>query len=431
MDRVVPQFLFYSFITGLLIASCGQQTEKEAMSAEEAVIYNETLDEVKSLERQLAGLSSSSIKEMQAFLTDVANLQYKNDTTGMSTTGKEACKELDARITVLKRNAETSVSQQMRYMTIPVEVNDDCLLENTTTYPVYLEREDVLYYSIGLQKPGVVKLYNADARQHIKTYTKSTRVADSLVIANKGIYLIEITPGSTQYASIDVHYRMGGRFHPLKDIKSEEVACEPGDFRAMSNKGITMRTAFDQPRKFTLSSQLKSTFSTSAKSIAIVAVPIPAGTTDVLYNLRISTNEQDRYVDGKFPENMMNSYHKVRFLGLPIYESTREIGLFNQLLANNRPPREEDAYCNLYVFRNQTAAKQFQDGTKLASQLQYDVDYSTLGTQSCNGRIPTKGVKTLYLAFENERVRYANYIWVEVLTVTPTTEYHATKYTIE
>ena len=151
----------------------------------------------------------------------------------------------------------------------------------------------------------------------------------------------------------------------------------------------------------------------------------------MLYNLRISTSEQDRSSDGEFPDRMNMTYKKVRFLGLPLYETTKGGGLFNMLLDDNRPLREEDAYCNMYVFRSQWAAKQFQDGNKQASQLQYDVDYSTLGTQSCNGRIPAKGAKTIYLAFENERVRYSNYIWVEVLTATPTTEYHTTKYTIK
>ena len=117
-------------------------------------------------------------------------------------------------------------------------------------------------------------------------------------------------------------------------------------------------------------------------------------------------------------------------MGMPLYESSRGSGLFNTLLDDNRPLREEDAYCNMYVFRNQTSAKQFQDGTKAASELHYDVDYSTLGTQSCNGRIPTKGAKTIYLAFENERVRYSNYIWVEVMTAVPTTEYHTTRYSL-
>ena len=118
-------------------------------------------------------------------------------------------------------------------------------------------------------------------------------------------------------------------------------------------------------------------------------------------------------------------------LGLPLYEKEKTRGVFMRLLDDNRPIREEDAYCNMYVFRNQTQAKQFQDGTKSASQLNYDVDYSTVGTQSCNGRIPTKGAKTIYLGFENERMRYVNYLWVEVVAVITTTEYYTTKYSVQ
>ena len=101
------------------------------------------------------------------------------------------------------------------------------------------------------------------------------------------------------------------------------------------------------------------------------------------------------------------------------------------LLDDNRPLREEDAYCNMYLFRSQAEAKKFQDGTASASSLKYDVDCSTVGTQSCNGRLPVNGASRLYLGFENVRVRYTNYLWVEAVAVVPTTEYYRTKYTID
>lgn len=415
----------------VIILSCGQQAEKKALSESEAGVYQETLDKVKTLEGQLAGISSASLKEIDAFMKDVDGLRYLNDTVGMSTSGRESCAKLERRIGLLKRDALATVEQRLQTIVIPAEVNDDCLLEKTTAYPVYLEKGDILYYNIGLQKQGTVKLYNADARQLLKTYAQKTRVNDSLAIANKGIYLVEIVPRGTQYASINITYKMADHHHAIKKVSSKEVEAKAGGFRVTSNKGVVLRNAFDQPRKFTLSSQLKSTFSSAAKSKALVAVQIPAGATDVLYNLRISTSEQGKSEDGKFPDKMNLSYKKVRFLGLPLYESSRSNGLFSSLLDDNRPLREEDAYCNMYVFRSQTAAKHFQDGNKQASQLLYDVDYSTLGTQSCNGRIPAKGARTIYLAFENERVRYSIYLWVEVLTATPTTEYHSTKYTVE
>ena len=426
---MVKKILFLAL--PVIVLACGQQAEKKAMSEYEAGVYEETLNKVKALEGQLPGIPSAAMDEVNSYLKDVEGLRYRNDTTGMGATAKESCVQLERRVYILKRDAVSACEQRLLTMVIPAEVNDDCLLEKTTAFPVYLEKGDILYYNISLQKQGAVKLYNADARQLLKTYAQRTKVADSLVVANKGIYLVEIAPGGTQYASVDITFKMADHYHPIKKVGSEEIEAKAGDFRVVSNKGVILRTAFEQPRKFTLSSQFKSTFTSAAKSIALVAVQIPAGATDVLYNLRISTSEQDRSSDGEFPDRMNMTYKKVRFLGLPLYETTKGGGLFNMLLDDNRPLREEDAYCNMYVFRSQWAAKQFQDGSKQASQLQYDVDYSTLGTQSCNGRIPAKGAKTIYLAFENERVRYSNYIWVEVLTATPTTEYHTTKYTVK
>ena len=162
-----------------------------------------------------------------------------------------------------------------------------------------------------------------------------------------------------------------------------------------------------------------------------MAITVPTGATDILYSMRIATSERDCSDDGEFHDNLTRSYSNVKFLGLPIYESSQSNGLLNTLLDDNRPLREEDAYCNMYVFRSQSHAKQFQDGTKTASELNYDVDWSTIGTQSCNGRIPVNGAKTIYLAFQNERVRYTNYLWVEVEAVVPQTEYYRTNYSVE
>lgn len=407
----------------VILFACGQESKKVS----EVDKYNDMLSRVQDLERCMQTLSTASMDQLNAYSEAVDTLYYDYNPMELQPDQIDACESLKKRVAILKRDAGVMVQEAKLRFRYTAHSNPDCLLEGTSAYPVYLERGDVLYYNIGLQNPGTVKLYNADARQTLKTYAQKTKVADSLVVANKGIYLVEIVPGKTQYASIDIQFRMG-EYHPVKTVYSEEIACKAGDFRAVSNKGISMRPVFEQPRKFTLSSQLKSTFTTSAKSIAVVAVQIPAGATDVLYNLRISTSEQDKSADGQFPDKMNLSYKKVRFLGMPLYESSRGSGLFSTLLDDNRPIREEDAYCNMYVFRSQSAAKQFQDGTKQASQLQYDVDYSTLGTQSCNGRIPAKGARTIYLAFENERVRYSNYIWIEVLTATPITEYHTTKY---
>ena len=206
----------------------------------------------------------------------------------------------------------------------------------------------------------------------------------------------------------------------------QKVKCGKNDKGATAVEAIKMVNIFAEARKFTLRGQLKA--SLSGASRAIVAVPVPAGATEILYSLRISTSEQKHSSDGKFYDKLGHSYRRIDVFNLPVYKSTRRSGIIDMILDDNRPVSEEDAYCNMYVFRKQGDAKKFQDGGVAISNLDYDVTYSTLGTQSCNGSIPVNGSKTIYLAFENERMRYANYLWVEAVAVTPTTEYYTTKY---
>jgi hypothetical protein len=188
-----------------------------------------------------------------------------------------------------------------------------------------------------------------------------------------------------------------------------------------------MTPILDEPRKFTLRGKLKAMFSWSYRGL--VAIEVPAGATDILYSMRISTNEADRSSDGEFKDNMNASYRKIKSFGLPVYESTRSSGILNTILGEYTPKREEDAYINMFVFSSSSQAKKFQDD-KPTNQLSYDVNSSIMGMQSSNGRIPVKGRKTIYLGFENERTRYNNYVWVEVLAAKPINEYFKTEYYI-
>jgi hypothetical protein len=200
------------------------------------------------------------------------------------------------------------------------------------------------------------------------------------------------------------------------------------DYGAWSTKGIKLEPIFDEPRKFTLRGQLKAAFSGSFRGV--VPVQIPAGTTDILYRMRISTNEADSSSDGEFNEDMNYSYKQIKMLGLPIYESSKSTGILNTILGEYTPLREEDAYINMYVFNSGAHAKKFND-RQTNGNIIYDIDHSIMGMQSSNGRIPVKGKKTIYLGFENERTRYNNYVWVEVLASKPITEYFKTEYYID
>lgn len=304
----------------------------------------------------------------------------------------------------------------------------DSIIATSKLYPVYVERGEFLYYNVEAEEQMSVKIYNYDRQKELQSYDDTQAVKDSLPVKFSAIYLVEVTPKGRQYVNVDIGYRPANteRNEPKKIVDNTEN-CNAGDFLAKKIEGIKMKPVFEEPRKFTLRGQLKAAFSGAAA--ALVPVQVPSGATDILYNLQISTNENDGDGNTSFYNGMDLSYKKVRILGLPLYESRGGSGLLTTLLGLNTPYREEDAYINMYVFYNAADARKFQNGTP-AKDLKYNLDYSTLGTQSCNGRIPTRGNKTIYLGFENERVRYNNYVWVSVLSSIPQTEYVRPKYTL-
>ena len=84
----------------------------------------------------------------------------------------------------------------------------------------------------------------------------------------------------------------------------------------------------------------------------------------------------------------------------------------------------------MYVFKSASDARKFQD-KKPINTLKYNLDYSMVGTQSCNGCIPVKGLKTLYLGFENEKMTSSVYLWLEAISAVKTSEYFREKYRVE
>jgi hypothetical protein len=303
------------------------------------------------------------------------------------------------------------------------------LLEKKSTYPVYLKRGEKLHVNITTKRAATVKVYNYDAKSTIKTLSETTKFKFTINIENAAIYLVEVNPGSTsQYARLNINYTTNtiSRLVPT-EVSERTVEAKSGEFRAWSVKGIKMKPILDEPRKFTLRGQLKAMFSGAYRGV--VAVEVPAGATDILYSMRISTNEADRSSDGEFNERANTTYRKIKMLGLPVYESTKSAGIINTILGDYTPLREEDAYINMFVFSSSTQAKKFQDD-KPTAQLSYDINSSIMGMQSSTGRIPIKGRKTIYLGFENERTRYNNYVWVELIASQPITEYFKTEYYI-
>jgi len=214
------------------------------------------------------------------------------------------------------------------------------------------------------------------------------------------------------------------------EIVTDKTECTVKDLGAQKIQGIKLKSVFEEPRKVTLRSQGKALFS-GGNTRSVVAMQVPAGSTDVAYSLRISTSQSDMGGDGQFCRRMDEKYKEIKLLGLPVYESHgSSSNIFRELLNACEPYREEEAYCNLFIFTSSAEAKKFADG-KPTAELKYNVDLSKKGTQSCNDRIPTKGLRTIYFGFENTRVRYSVYLWLESLATMPSTEYYRATYKVK
>lgn len=421
--------LFLFSVILLAVTACDQyRLRKQTMSE-----YTTIFDKVQELERTIVATDFKTLsgEDLNAIYEIGGELYYDFNPLGLKPDQLAACEALKVRVKELKLEIMEKSEAEIIDFKISPYLIEDALLEKPQSYPIYLLKGEKLRWKINAQNPMTVKLCNADSRTVIKTYTGKTVIADSLEIQNTAIYFLEIIPGGTQYVDLDINYKVKefSRLRNATPIKAEQVECSKGDFGAVAVSGVRMQNIFEEPRKFTLRGQLKSAFSGS--SIAMVPVIIPAGTTDILYSMRMATSEYDRSSDGDFYDNMTRTYKRIKFMGLPLYEKSTSNGLLNTLLDDNRPLRDEDAYCNMYIFRSQTEAKKFQDGKATAGDLKYDLDYSAVGTQSCNGRIPTNGASKIYLGFENVRVRYTNYLWVEAVAIVPTTEYYTIKYSID
>lgn len=372
------------------------------------------------------GNSEEDFKKLAGYLD---KLHFEYDKDDVSKEERHQFAEQQFMVDSMKMVVEKLLNERVVNFHKSLVTKEDHLLTGKEEDAVYLCRGDKLFIDFSTPGNVVVKIYNADSHATLKSYVNKKSVHDSLKIANSAVYLVEMSPKGNPYVELSLSKSVSS----IKDYKqgqtgvtSKKTECSARDFGAQKLQGIKINNIFEEPRKVTLRSQLKSVFSGGARSV--VAMQIPAGSTDVAYSLRISTSQSDQSGDGQFCKNMDEKYKEIKFLGLPVYESkSSNTNIFREMLNSCEPNKEEEAYCNLYVFTSAAEAKKFSDG-KPVSELKYNMDFSKQGTQSCNDRISVKGMRTIYFGFENTRMRYSVYLWLESLATVPTTEYFKTTY---
>ena len=430
----MKKYLIITFVAVFFITGCrNSETDKSIQVSSDKIesAYKQSVSDIEDINRAIKDycISHSSDDYMRIYdLLEDLSFEYR-DSVILSEDRHKYIKQKHT-VDSLKRAVDRFLKNEIHNIKTTIVEKKDYLINDAAVYPIYMKKGVKLYIDQSMQGNKTINFYNADTKKLLKSYKAKNVIHDSIVIENSAIYLWEIKPTSSQYLDLTLK-QSANNIEDLTDkhtISVEKVDASANDFRANKYNTIDLLNVLEEPRKITLRSYLKSAFSGNHRSI--VAIQIPKNANDIAFNLRISTDKQDRSEDGKFFNNTRDSYRKIKFLGLPVYESTgSKSSIIRELLNLNKPDREEDAYCNIYVFTNPTMARRFQN-KDVITNLKYNVDYSMIGTQSCNGRIPCKGLKTIYLGFENERYLATVYLWLEVIATVPTIKYSMEKYSL-
>lgn len=422
---IKPKIIVALLALLVTLSGCGGKKSDKEMPELEKLKYENTLKKLNDIYAEAANaVTSGSETAIYGVKQEIEELNYSFNGDNMSDEDRQKCQSLKDRIKQLKENPD-AVFNEINGSTTDAPLNGTAINRKNVTvngieyFPCFINQGDTIYIHVESNGPARVTLYNYSQKTSVKQW--KSNVNDKFLAPYEGIYVLEVNSGDKSIRSnVSITFQNKDA-KARRQISSRMVDCKKGDFLAMPTDALITENIWDEPKRVGLRGQLKSVF--SGKSRALVSIPVPKRCDALLYSMRISTNENTVQSDGKFADRLATSYKSVRLFGIKVYEKKESSDIISRLLLNTRPPREEDAFCNLYVFTNRSQAKKFQDGTASSGNYKYDVEQSQMGTHSCNGRLYPQGKSVMYMGFENERMRYDNYIWLEVVALKHTTKY--------
>lgn len=407
------------------------------MSELEQLRYDRITSQLSALsDEAVAAEASGSDEVLGRVLDKVRSLSYDFNPEQMNDPARDMCQALKDSIELLVESPELVLHSSAQSSAGALHSEGTLLSRRSMTlteprrYPFYLRDGDRLSLSVTSESAIRVSLYDIAHQKPLRIWGEYAAVDDQLTISSDGIYVLLLEPAGKEARACSVRVSCRGVAPDARPrVEETMTGCREQDFMAERCDSISFTPLFREPKKVVLRSNLKAVF--SGKPRVILALPVPRDSEGLLYSLRISTNEDIAPSDGDFAHNLSSAAKEIRLFGIKVYERRSLNNIFiDRLLLCTRPPREEDAACNMYVFSIAKEAKRFQDSSDGSANYAYDIDQSQMGTQSCNGLLRSAGGKTLYLGLENERLRYDCYIWLEVVSLSRVTSYMRPVYRI-
>ncbi len=375
--------------------------------------------------------SSLSRDDFESAKAAVAALKAASAPEITTTTVRTVLKEKKVEVDQLVSELTKTVQDNELNVRITVKREPEIMLEKRTLYPCFLNRGDVLYVNISTTYPVDIKVWDTTTRKLVKSLGKRTKVDEKIPVSNSSIYVVEILPSSPLYFDITISKSTPAENWDKKyEITAKEEECEKNGFMAYPITTIEVRNLFQEPRKITLRSGFNAIFSGSTTSSA--SLNIPENTTDIAYQLRISTSKTEQSRDGQFCGEVTQKTKDVKLFGINVASVKKESSNIVREILNqiNKPEKDEEAYASMYVLYDANSAKKFQEGAA-PSTLRYDVNYSIVQTQSTNGAIPITNAKNAYLCFQNARAGANVYIWLEAVATVNVTRYYHNVYSVK
>lgn len=350
-------------LLGFALTVCpGCKTE---MSEKEQLEYDNAAKSLQDIadETEKCGSDGDAYYRLR---TKLNRLNYDFNPENMSKDDREKCQQLKDRIEAAKRDPDSFLqhkgnngeTQDVPTTTILSKI--DINFDEPQRYPIYLHEGETVGLQLDCTGPVSVTIYDVGRETTVGRYQAEAQLKENIPVNAEGIYMLELKADNPSVHAALRLSSSGADNKRRPRIKEQLMKCKKNDFLATAVTEIIVNKVFREPKKVTLRANLKAMF--SGKPRALISVTVPKGSDAILYSLRISTNENTVSSDGKFADNLKIASSRVKLFGFNVYEKQGLAStVISKLLFDTRPPRDEDAFCNLYVITNAAQAKRFQD----------------------------------------------------------------------
>lgn len=253
----------------------------------------------------------------------------------------------------------------------------------------------------------------------VKTFRKVSEINFEYDVYFDNPFSIQIYFPKESYYNLEVSRKSGSVKNYLSNARLVRDSVIVNKKTKNSISGVTMayKKVFNEPKKFVVSK----TFSFSGEPKVYAAIEIPNSTVEFIYTLRISGENQTLSNDGQLFNNVSTISKKVKFLGLPLWESEEKgSSLSREILNSLFPPKKDEDYTlNIFFFEKQKEIKKFLNysGSEYASAFNYDINNSAKSSTSRVGLIKKPRSGFSYIGLESTSSFSNTYAWLDVVAL--------------